>query len=290
MRVYVRIARRYAGRDRHAFPEVADLAEQLGLSERTVKRAVALLREVGAIIVTRSRQPDGYYGRNSYWLPLDDPQRDQGSPVAPGSVGSPSKSGPTGSTATEPTVDHGTHPAPRRSEGGSDPVGAAHQGATVAPPGWDTDGPSKEQPDPENQPDNFFAGAPSLRDGLPTENHACAAGGVTDRGELAGDVTTRARERGPAREAPPPPRQSPEDYPEPSPQDRVIYANTLLQACKSCGAPPGRLCVRPGETLPLPAIRAPHHTRGRWPSSGAEPSGAGAGQTRKGARKRRVSA
>lgn len=122
------------------------------------------------------------------------------------------------------------------------------------------------------------------------EDRACAAQVVTDQGELAGDVTTRARERTHTREDPPHPRRSPEAYPEPTLTDRQRYGNTLHQACGSCGAPPDRLCVRFGDTLPLPAIRAPHHRRQQWAGSDTDPADPGQGQTRRSARKRSVRA
>lgn len=83
MRVYVRLVRKYANHDRHAFPTIETLAGELDISPKTVKRAIALLQRVGAIVVTRTRQPDGNYGRNRYWLPMDDPH--QGSQMTPGS-------------------------------------------------------------------------------------------------------------------------------------------------------------------------------------------------------------
>lgn len=72
MRLYVRLARKYADRERHAFPLEDTLAGELGCSERTVRRAVGQLREIGAIVVERERRDDGSYGRNLYSLPMDE--------------------------------------------------------------------------------------------------------------------------------------------------------------------------------------------------------------------------
>lgn len=94
MRLYVRLARKYADRERHAFPHEDELAEELGCSPRTIKRCVQLLRAADVLIVERERRADGSYGGNLYHLPTDDPREAhqgpnmayrQGTNVAPGS-------------------------------------------------------------------------------------------------------------------------------------------------------------------------------------------------------------
>lgn len=73
MRLYVRLARKYANAARDAFPEEITLAEELGVSERTIRRCLAILTDAGAIRITRTRRADGHYGRNLYHLPMDEP-------------------------------------------------------------------------------------------------------------------------------------------------------------------------------------------------------------------------
>lgn len=94
MRLYVRLARKYADRERHAFPFEDELARELGCSESTVKRCVRILREADVLIVDRERKADGSYGRNLYYLPTEDPREahqgsnmtcGQGSNIDPGS-------------------------------------------------------------------------------------------------------------------------------------------------------------------------------------------------------------
>lgn len=84
MRVYVRLVRKYADAGRHAFPEVETLAEDLGVSPSSVKRALDKLRAIGAIQVTRSRLGDGSYGRNIYALPMDQPTQGSNMTSGPG--------------------------------------------------------------------------------------------------------------------------------------------------------------------------------------------------------------
>ena len=84
MRVYVRLARKYANVARDAFPEEITLADELGVSERTVRRCLGTLTDVGAIRITRTRRADGHYGRNLYHLPMDEPA-DHRSSVSGGS-------------------------------------------------------------------------------------------------------------------------------------------------------------------------------------------------------------
>ncbi len=125
LRVYNHLACRYANAKRHAFPEQAVLAADLNLAERTVKRALQTLREADAIVVTRARRSDGYYGRNLYFLPLDDPRGDhQGTQMS------------------------------RPADQGKQGVSAGHvQGTQMSHPPGDTDVPSEVQLDPEVQLD-----------------------------------------------------------------------------------------------------------------------------------------
>jgi len=80
LRVYAHLAWRYADAERHAFPDEARLATELDIGERTVRRAVRQLNAAGALSITRTRQTGGYYGRNLYTLPLDDPREADGRP------------------------------------------------------------------------------------------------------------------------------------------------------------------------------------------------------------------
>lgn len=146
MRVYLHLAYKYADADRQAFPEMGTLADELGVSDRTVKRAVAVLQAANAIQVSRARQSDGYFGRNFYTLPLDDPSPG-GTNMAPGVDQQECLHGPD--------MTHGdmTDLTPG-SDQGKQGVSAGHdQGTNMAPPGGDKYGPSKEQPDPEKQPE-----------------------------------------------------------------------------------------------------------------------------------------
>lgn len=86
MRVYVRLARKYANaKTRECHPSQKALADELGIGVTTVEGALRKLREVGAVVVRRSDRGDGKFGRNEYWLPLDQPSqtevgRDLGKP------------------------------------------------------------------------------------------------------------------------------------------------------------------------------------------------------------------
>lgn len=73
MRVYVRLARKYANVARECHPSQRSLAEELDISVATVENALRRLREVGAVVAHRTDRGDGKYGRNEYWLPLDQP-------------------------------------------------------------------------------------------------------------------------------------------------------------------------------------------------------------------------
>lgn len=146
MRTYLHLACKYADANRNAFPEMETLAAELEVSERTVKRSVAVLQVAGAIRVTRARQSDGYFGRNLYTLPLDDPSP-QGTEMAHGSD--------QGESADQGTdMAHGwTDMAPGCDQAEQGVSAGQDQGTDMAPPGGDRYGPSKKQPDPQNQPD-----------------------------------------------------------------------------------------------------------------------------------------
>jgi biotin operon repressor len=73
LRVYVRLARKYANASRECHPSQRSLADELGISVATVENALRKLREVGAVVARRSGRGDGKFGRNEYWLPLDQP-------------------------------------------------------------------------------------------------------------------------------------------------------------------------------------------------------------------------
>lgn len=76
LRHYAWLAGRYANGKRYAWPGEARLASDLGCSERTTQRAIRALREADALVIVRTRKEDGNYGRNHYFLPLDDPRED----------------------------------------------------------------------------------------------------------------------------------------------------------------------------------------------------------------------
>jgi DNA-binding transcriptional MocR family regulator len=75
LRVYVRLARKYANTSRECHPSQKSLADELGLGVTTVETALRRLREVGAVVVRRTDRGDGKFGRNEYWLPLDQPSQ-----------------------------------------------------------------------------------------------------------------------------------------------------------------------------------------------------------------------
>lgn len=73
MRVYVRLARKYAAYDRTAFPSQEKLADELGVTSRTIRTALTHLKEIGALRVAQFDRGDGQWPRNEYWLPMDPP-------------------------------------------------------------------------------------------------------------------------------------------------------------------------------------------------------------------------
>lgn len=73
MRVYVRLARKYAAYDRTAFPSQEKLADELGVTSRTVRTALTHLRDIGALRTAQFDRGDGQWPRNEYWLPTDPP-------------------------------------------------------------------------------------------------------------------------------------------------------------------------------------------------------------------------
>lgn len=99
MRVYVRLARKYANaRTRECYPSQHALAEELAISATAVKRAIAHLRDCGAVFVKRRKGEGGRLGRNVYWLPVDqlgEKYRDWLSPdlVPPATPGQPETPG-----------------------------------------------------------------------------------------------------------------------------------------------------------------------------------------------------
>jgi biotin operon repressor len=130
MRLYVRLARKYASAGgRTCYPSQRTLAEELAISERTVKRAMAHLVDAGAVVAKRTIR-DGRLNRNVYWLPLE--LADDGSPVA--------LRGDQGEQ-----VNEGSNMAPRR--------GVKY-------------GPSTNQTQKKNQRKTPDAGAPEGQEGL----------------------------------------------------------------------------------------------------------------------------
>lgn len=292
--------------DHKAWPSQATLAQMLQVKRTdTVSDGIQWLVEIGAVDIEVVRYgKDRMRARNVYTVHLAPPEdyagivdhrqwytaRDSGTlpprpPARYKRAKAAAQEDPGNSGSPEPPEP----PAPDPSPGNFGNPESGNSGSPSTPD-------FREEPDITQEldvtlePEEALPAAPSLRDGLPTEDPDHSAQVVTDQSELAGDVTTRARERAPAREDPPHPRRSPEAYPEPTLADRQRYGNTLNQACESCGAPRGRLCVRPSDTLPLPAIRVPHHRRQQWAGSDADPPDSGQGQTRRSARKRRVRA
>jgi GntR family transcriptional regulator len=70
----------YAILDRHSnkesgkcIPRLKTLAEEMRVSEPTVKRAAAELKRIGAIVVDRRLREDGSQASNQYWLRRDPP-------------------------------------------------------------------------------------------------------------------------------------------------------------------------------------------------------------------------
>ena len=63
----------YADENGTCFPSQAKLVEMSELSEKTIRRAIADLKEKGFIEIDRDRRPDGSWGRNRYRLKMDDP-------------------------------------------------------------------------------------------------------------------------------------------------------------------------------------------------------------------------
>lgn len=287
--------------DKKAWPSQATLAQMLQVKRTdTVSDGIQWLVEIGAVDIEvvrygkdrmRARNvytvhlapSDGYTGvvdhkqwyaaRDAGTLPPRPPARYKRAQTAgqadPGNSGSPDSS-EVGGSAPDP----GNYGDPESENSGS-----------PSTPDFRVEPDITQEPDLILEPEEALTAAPSLRDGLPTEDQKISE--VVDQElELIGDVTTR--ERTLVREAPPP-RRSPENYPEPTADDRVRYGNTLLRDCEHCGSPPDRLCVRASKHLPLPAADGPHEARKHWPPASG-PSVVGQGQTRRSARKRRVPA
>jgi DNA-binding transcriptional ArsR family regulator len=59
---------RYANRERRAWPKHERLADDLGVSERSLRRALKVLRDVGAIVSRPRRRPDGVVDGTEYLL------------------------------------------------------------------------------------------------------------------------------------------------------------------------------------------------------------------------------
>lgn len=75
MKLYLHLAAEYCDRDRYCFPSEERLAKELGRSERTIRRALRILRDVGAVRVSpKSHRANGQWSRNAYVLPMDDPR------------------------------------------------------------------------------------------------------------------------------------------------------------------------------------------------------------------------
>lgn len=108
LRVYVRLARKYANTARECHPSQKSLADELGIGVTTVETALRKLREAGAVVVRRTDRGDGKFGRNEYWLPLDQPSQTGAGTDQAERVDQPSQSeaGPapeSGGSITRPT-------------------------------------------------------------------------------------------------------------------------------------------------------------------------------------------
>ncbi|MGH3985714.1 MAG: helix-turn-helix domain-containing protein [Pseudonocardiaceae bacterium] len=156
LRIYTHLAWKYADTERHAFPSEQRLAEELGCGLRTVQRALTILRDQDALIVTRSRKSDGHYGRNVYRLPMDDP-RD--TPTKPS--GDPPERHVDADHADqqEPSVSAAQHQPPPQ---------AAHHPPPQA----------GREPDPQEQPDKEKLPS-SLRDDGDSPQRSCGAATTT---------------------------------------------------------------------------------------------------------------
>lgn len=292
--------------DKKAWPSQATLAQMLQVKRTdTVSDGIQWLVEIGAVDIEVVRYgKDRMRARNIYTVHLapsadytgivDHKQwysaRDAGTlPPRPPARYKLRKA------AGQPDPGNSGNPDPGVVPGGSTGPGNSgtpepENSGTPSPPNFRAEPDITREPDLTREPEQALAAAPSLRDGLPTENPGHPAQVVDDQGELAGDVTTRARTRERPREkTPPAPRHSPESYPEPTKADRQLYGVDLHKPCTGhCHAPPGRLCVKSGDTLPLVAADGPHLLRRHSSASSAELAEASPGQTRKPARKRAV--
>lgn len=74
LRFYAFMALRVVdGGTRQGHRTILWIAEKFNTTDRTVKRWLAACVEAGVILVKRTRRRDGQLGRNSYWLPRDNP-------------------------------------------------------------------------------------------------------------------------------------------------------------------------------------------------------------------------
>lgn len=197
LRLYVHLSGEYCDEDRYCFPSEERLAEELGYSERTIRRAIKALRDVEALVVHRSRKTSGHWGRNSYTLPLDDPRdtamHHHRTPVAAGS--DQGKQGISAGRDQRPLVSSGQRPLV-----------------------------SYREPDPLKQPDPGFEPDPST----PKSTHSEIDISPSTRGVDAASTTPSDRhDEDPT--APvkagvqPPTRQDEEDkQPEPVPPDLPV--------------------------------------------------------------------
>jgi len=78
LKVYAHLAHRYVNQRRECWPTQRCVADEVGMSLTMVEGALRQLREIGAVIVVRTRRNDGKLGRNRYRLPMDHPHRAEG--------------------------------------------------------------------------------------------------------------------------------------------------------------------------------------------------------------------
>jgi DNA-binding transcriptional ArsR family regulator len=94
------------GSSRQGHRTVDWIAEQFKTTSRTVKRWLAVCVETGVVLVKRTRRRDGRLGRNSYWLPRDNPD------TVAEFGGAPPRGHPEGTRGHPVSPNHGTRDVP----------------------------------------------------------------------------------------------------------------------------------------------------------------------------------
>jgi DNA-binding transcriptional ArsR family regulator len=144
LRVYVRLARKYVNTERECHPSQRSLADELKISVATVENALRKLREVGAVVVRRTDRGDGKFGRNEYWLPLDQP-----SSVRAGADQAKLEDQPSNPRGGPALTDEGSITRPRKATRQKTPAADAPDGQIPLLPGLEP--PTKEAPE-EKEP------------------------------------------------------------------------------------------------------------------------------------------